>query len=252
MINLKNKVAIITGASRGVGAATAIKFAEAGADVVINYFHHEEEATRIARECRAYGVRAITFQADVSKLDDVRALFETAIREFGPIDIVVANAGIWTTSAIEELDEETWDETIDINLKGVYATCKFAAAALKLNHSGRIITVSSTAGQRGEALHSHYAASKGGIISFTKSLASELGDYGITVNSVAPGWVDTDMSAEPLHDKNGIDQILAAIPLRRVATAEDVAGPILFLASDLARHITGEVINVNGGSVLCG
>jgi 3-oxoacyl-[acyl-carrier protein] reductase len=252
MINLKNKVAIITGASRGVGAATAIKFAEAGADVVINYFHHEEEAIRIAQECRAYGVRAITFQADVSKLDDVRALFEAAIREFGPIDIVVANAGIWTTSAIDELDEETWDETIDINLKGVYATCKFAAAALKLNHSGCIITVSSTAGQRGEALHSHYAASKGGIISFTKSLASELGDYGITVNSVAPGWVDTDMSAEPLHDKNGIEKILAAIPLRRVATAEDVAGPILFLASDLARHITGEVINVNGGSVLCG
>jgi 3-oxoacyl-[acyl-carrier protein] reductase len=252
MINLKNKVAIITGASRGVGAATAIKFAEAGADVVINYFHHEEEATRIAEECRAYGVRAITFQADVSKLDDVRALFEAAIREFGPIDIVVANAGIWTTSAIDELDEEVWDETIDINLKGVYATCKFAAAALKLNHSGRIITVSSTAGQRGEALHSHYAASKGGIISFTKSLASELGDYGITVNSVAPGWVDTDMSAEPLHAKHGIEKILAAIPLRRVATAEDVAGPILFLASDLARHITGEVINVNGGSVLCG
>jgi 3-oxoacyl-[acyl-carrier protein] reductase len=252
MINLKNKVAIITGASRGVGAATAIKFAEAGADVVINYFHHEAEAARIAEQCRAYGVRAITFQADVSKLDDVRALFEAAIREFGPIDIVVANAGVWTTSAIDELDEEIWDETIDINLKGVYATCKFAAAALKLNHSGCIITVSSTAAQRGEAFHSHYAASKGGIISFTKSLASELGDYGITVNSVAPGWVDTDMSAEPLRDRNEIEKILAAIPLRRVATAEDVAGPILFLASDLARHITGEVINVNGGSVLCG
>jgi 3-oxoacyl-[acyl-carrier protein] reductase len=182
----------------------------------------------------------------------VRALFDAAIAEFGQIDIVVANAGIWTTGAIDELDEKIWDETIEINLKGVYATCKFAAAALKPLGSGRIITVSSTAGQRGEANHSHYAASKGGVISFTKSLASELGDYGITVNSVAPGWVDTDMSAEPLQDKREIEKILAAIPLHRVATAEDVAGPILFLASDLARHITGEVINVNGGSVLCG
>jgi 3-oxoacyl-[acyl-carrier protein] reductase len=252
MIHLKNKVALITGASRGVGAATAIKFAEAGADLIINYFQNEREAERVADLSRSYGVRAITFRADVSRLDDVRALFEAAIHEFGLLDIVVANAGIWTAGAIDELDETVWDETIDINLKGVYATCKFAAVALKLNRSGRIITVSSTAGQRGEARHSHYAASKGGIISFTKSLASELGEYGITVNSVAPGWVDTDMSAEPLHDKREIDKILAAIPLRRVATAEDVAGPILFLASDLARHITGEVINVNGGSVLCG
>jgi 3-oxoacyl-[acyl-carrier protein] reductase len=252
MINLKHKVALITGASRGVGAATAIKFAEAGADVVINYFQNEREAERIAGIARSFGVRAITFRADVSRLDDIRALFEAATREFGLLDIVVANAGIWTTSAIDDLEEQTWNETIDINLKGVYATCKFAAAALKLNRSGRIITVSSTAGQRGEALHSHYAASKGGIISFTKSLATELGAYGITVNSVAPGWVDTDMSAEPLRDRREIDNILAAIPLHRVATAEDVAGPILFLASDLARHITGEVINVNGGSVLCG
>ena len=249
---LKDKIALITGASRGVGAASAIKFAEAGADVVINYFHHEEEAERIAQECRAHGVRANTFQADVSKIEDVRALFEAAIREFGPIDIVVANAGVWTTGAIDELEEKVWDETIDINLKGVYLTCKFAAAALKLNRSGRIITVSSTAGQRGEAFHSHYAASKGGIIAFTKSLASELGDYGITVNSVAPGWVDTDMSAEPLHNRHEIEKILASIPLHRVATAEDVAGSILFLASDLARHLTGEVINVNGGAVLCG
>jgi 3-oxoacyl-[acyl-carrier protein] reductase len=252
MINLRNKVALITGASRGVGAATAIKFAEAGADVVINYFHHEREAERIAEIARSFGVRAITFCADVSRVDDVRALFEAAIHEFGLLDIVVANAGIWTTGAIDELEEEIWDETIDTNLKGVYATCRFAAAALKLNRSGRIITVSSTAGQRGEAFHSHYAASKGGIISFTKSLATELGDYGITVNSVAPGWVDTEMSAQPLHDRREIDRILAAIPLHRVATAEDVAGPILFLASDLARHITGEVINVNGGAVLCG
>jgi 3-oxoacyl-[acyl-carrier protein] reductase len=139
-----------------------------------------------------------------------------------------------------------------VNPKGVYACCHFAARVMKRQRAGKIITVSSTAGQRGEANHSHYAASKGGIISLTKSLASELGPYGITVNSVAPGWVDTDMSSEPLHAPGEIDKILSAIPLGRVATADDVAGPIVFLASDLARHITGEVINVNGGSVLCG
>jgi len=252
MIDLKGKVAIITGASRGIGAATALRFADAGASLVLNYFKHEGEAERIAQEARRRGVRAITICANVSRFEDVRGLFEQTLSEFGRFDTVVANAGIWTGGAIEDLEEKTWQETIEINLKGVYACCHFAAPHLKRQRSGAIITVSSTAGQRGEALHSHYAASKGGIISLTKSLASELGPYGVTVNSVAPGWVDTDMSAEPLHDQRAIPGILSGIPLRRIATADDIAGPILFLASDLARHITGEVLNVNGGSVLCG
>jgi 3-oxoacyl-[acyl-carrier protein] reductase len=252
MIDLKGKVAIITGASRGIGAATALRFADAGASLVLNYFKHEGDADGIAQEARKRGVRAITICADVSRFEDVRGLFEQTLAEFGDFDILIANAGIWTGRAIEDLDEKTWDETIEINLKGVYACCHFAAPHLKRRRSGAIITVSSTAGQRGEALHSHYAASKGGIISLTKSLASELGPYGVTVNSVAPGWVDTDMSAEPLHDQRAMPAILGGIPLRRIATADDIAGPILFLASDLARHITGEVLNVNGGSVLCG
>ena len=252
MIDLKDKVVVITGASRGIGAATALKFADAGASLVLNYFKHEADAALVAREARKRGVRAITFCADVSKFEDVRALFEQTIAEFGRVDVLVANAGVWTGAPIDELDERTWQETIEINLKGVYASCHFAAAHLKRQRGGAIITVSSTAGQRGEANHSHYAASKGGVISFTKSLASELGPYGITVNSVAPGWVDTDMSAEPLHNQREVPGILAGIPLRRIATADDIAGPILFLASDLARHITGEVLNVNGGSVLCG
>ena len=146
-------------------------------------------------------MRGITICANVSRFEDVRGLFEQTLSEFGRFDTVVANAGIWTGGAIEDLEEKTWQETIEINLKGVYACCHFAAPHLKRQRSGAIITVSSTAGQRGEALHSHYAASKGGIISLTKSLASELGPYGVTVNSVAPGWVDTDMSAEPLHDQ---------------------------------------------------
>ena len=252
MIVLEGKVAVITGASRGIGAATALKFADAGADLVLSYLRHEQQAEAVAREARRRGVRAITVCADVSRFEDVRSLFERTIEEFGRLDILVANAGIWTGAAIDELDEVTWHETIEVNLKGVYAACHFAAAHLKRQRSGCIITVSSTAGQRGEAHHSHYAASKGGVISFTKSLASELGPYGVTVNSVAPGWVDTEMSAVPLHDQREVSTILAGIPLRRVATAEDIAGPILFLASNLARQITGEVLNVNGGSVLCG
>jgi 3-oxoacyl-[acyl-carrier protein] reductase len=252
LINLNGKVALITGASRGIGAATAIRFAECGAHLALNYLKHEAEASDVAARARSHGARAIAIQADVSKFDDVRALFERTADEFGRVDIVVANAGIWTGDAVDELDESKWQQTIDVNLKGVYACCHFAAKLMKPRGSGSIITVSSTAGQRGEAFHSHYAASKGGIISLTKSLASELGPHGINVNCVAPGWVDTDMSAEPLRKRRELERIVADIPLRRVATADDVAGPILFLASDLARHITGEVINVNGGSVLCG
>jgi 3-oxoacyl-[acyl-carrier protein] reductase len=252
MISVNGKVALISGASRGVGAATAIRFAEQGAHLALNYFKHEAEASKVASHARSFGVRAVAIQADVSRFDDVRALFQRTIDEFGRVDIVVANAGIWTGDPVDELDESKWQETIDVNLKGVYACCHFAAKVMKPQRSGCIVTVSSTAGQRGEALHSHYAASKGGVISLTKSLASELGPYGINVNCVAPGWVDTDMSAEPLRRTRELEKIVADIPLRRVATADDVAGPILFLASDLARHITGEVLNVNGGSVLCG
>lgn len=252
MKSLNGKVALITGASRGIGAATAILFAEAGAHLALNYLSREAEATGVATQAQSLGVRAIAIQADVSRFDDVRALFKRAIDEFGRVDILVANAGIWTGDAIDELEEDKWQETIEVNLKGVYACCHFAAKHMKQQKSGCIITVSSTAGQRGEAFHSHYAASKGGIISLTKSLASELGPFGINVNCVAPGWVDTDMSADPLRRPGELGKIVADIPLRRVATAGDVAGPILFLASDLARQITGEVLNINGGSVLCG
>ncbi len=252
MINLNGKVALVTGASRGIGAATALRLAEAGASLVVNYFNHEAEAARVTARARSLRVRAIAVRADAARRDDVRAMFEQALAEFNRIDIVIANAGVWTGAQVNRLDEQSWQETIDVNLKGVFLCCHFAAKIMKRQRSGRIVTLSSTAGQRGEAYHSHYAASKGGIISFTKSLAAELGSYGITVNSVAPGWVNTDMSAEPLRDQSELEKINRSIPLGRVASADDVAGPILFLASDLARHITGEVINVNGGSVMCG
>jgi 3-oxoacyl-[acyl-carrier protein] reductase len=252
MISLNGKVALITGASRGIGAAAAIRFAEAGADVVVNYVSNELEASRVVQRARSSGVRAIPIQADVSQFDQVGHLFERTLEELGRIDVVVVNAGIWKPAAIDEMTEQQWRQTIDVNLTSTYACCQFAAIAMKRQRGGSIITVSSTAAQRGEAGYSHYAASKGGMISLTKSLASELGPYGIRVNSVAPGWVDTDMSADPLQIPNERDKIEAAIPIGRVATADDIACPILFLASDLARHITGEVLNVNGGSVLCG
>jgi 3-oxoacyl-[acyl-carrier protein] reductase len=226
MKSLKGKVALITGASRGIGAATAIRFAEYGAHLALNYFKHEAEASDVAVRARSHGIRAIAIQADVSRFDDVRALFERALDAFGRVDIVVANAGIWTGDAVDELDESKWQQTIDVNLKGVYACCHFAAKLMKPQGSGCIVTVSSTAGQRGEAFHSHYAASKGGIISLTKSLASELGPHRINVNCVAPGWVDTDMSAEPLRKRRELERIVEGIPLMRVATADDVAGPI--------------------------
>jgi 3-oxoacyl-[acyl-carrier protein] reductase len=252
MISLRGKVALITGASRGIGAATALKFAQAGADVAINYATGELQASQIAQQARSSGVRAIAIQADVSQFDQVRHLFDRTLDTLGRIDVLVVNAGIWKPASIHEMTEQQWQQTIDVNLKGAYACCHFAAIEMIRQGSGSIITVASTAAQRGEAGYSHYAASKGGLISLTKSLASELGHHGILVNCVAPGWVDTDMSADPLRIPGERHKIEATMPVGRVATADDVAGPILFLASDLARHITGEVLNVNGGSVLCG
>jgi len=252
MIDLTGKVALITGGSRGIGAAASIMFAEAGADVVVNYLQNEKQAAQVAAEARSRGVRAIAVRADVAHRDEAREMFERTVRELGRLDVLVANAGIWKGAAIDEMDEATWAETININLTGVYNCCHFAARIMKKQHYGRIITVTSTAGQRGEAFYSNYAASKGGVISMTKSLAAELGPYGITVNSVAPGWVDTDMSSEALGRPGEREKAAAIIPLGRVATSEECAGPIVFLASDLANHINGEVLNVNGGSVLCG
>lgn len=256
MLSLKDQIIVITGASRGIGAAAAIKFAEAGAaGVVINYRSHQSAALEIGQEVERRGAQALVVKADVSKQTEAKALITQTLERFGRLDVLVANAGIWPAEdkSILSLDETQFDETIRTNVHGVYYISRYAAEIFVQQRSGNIVTVSSTAGQRGEAGHADYAASKGAVISFTKSLASELGRYGVRVNSVAPGWVDTEMSADALHsDEATTKQILSAIPLQRVATAEDVALPILFLASDLAHHITGEILNVNGGSVLCG
>jgi 3-oxoacyl-[acyl-carrier protein] reductase len=253
MINLNGKTAIITGASRGIGAATAILFAKAGARaIVINYQKDKAAAELVATRCEALGAEVLMVRADVSRPTFVEKMFDKATKRFGTVDILVANAGIWKEAPIETMTEQQWCETIDINLKSIFACCQCAARLMTGQKRGTMILISSTAGQRGEAFHSHYAATKGAIIAMTKSLASELGSRGLTVNCVAPGWVATDMAGEALTDKKTIRKIREMIPLGRVATAEEIAGPILFLASDLASHINGEILNVNGGSVLCG
>jgi 3-oxoacyl-[acyl-carrier protein] reductase len=250
MISLTNKVALVTGGARGIGAACSILLAKAGADVVINYSENAARAAQVKHEVELLGLKAITHKADVASTSESARLVERALIEFGKIDIVVNNAGIWTYAEIGNTPEEVWDRTIDVNLKGVFNICNAVVPHMKQNGGGKIINISSTAGQRGEAFHSHYAASKGGLIAFTKSLASELGRFNINVNCVAPGWVETEMSQSALGDTEVRRQINEAIPLNRVATAEDTAGSVLFLASELARHITGATINVNGGSVL--
>lgn len=254
MISLAGKAALITGGSRGIGAATVKLFAQAGADVVFSYHRSRESAGQVEQEARRHGTRIESFKADLGKMADAKKLVEFTLERLGRMDILVANAGIWnqTDAPIEQLSEREWDDMVRVNLKSVYAVIHYAVPHMIAQHSGRIVAISSTAGQRGESFHTHYGASKGAIISFVKGLATELGRHSIQVNCVAPGWVDTDMSASVLRTKAGLKSALGPIPLGRVGTAEDIAGPILFAASDLATFITGEVINVNGGSVLCG
>jgi 3-oxoacyl-[acyl-carrier protein] reductase len=179
-------------------------------------------------------------------------LVQETVEEFGRVDFLICNAGIWEGAGVESISEELWNKTIDINLKGTWSVCRAAVPLMKRQRFGRIVIVSSTAGQRGEANVSNYAASKGGQIAFTKSLAPELGPFGINVNSVAPGWVETEMTADVFADAAQRESIGKGIPLGRAATPEEIAGPIVFLCSEWANHITGEVLNVNGGSVLCG
>jgi 3-oxoacyl-[acyl-carrier protein] reductase len=226
--------------------------AQHGADVIVNYLRDEKAAQSAVEAALKYGVRAKALKADVSKPVEAERLVRETVESFGSLDILVCNAGIWEGAPIESLSEELWDRVIDINLKGTWAICRAAVPEMKERGGGRIVIVSSTAGQRGEAGYSNYAASKGGQISFTKSLASELAGHQINVNSVAPGWVDTEMNTGAFADKEYRATVEQGIPLKRIASADDIALPIVFLCSDWARHITGEVLNVNGGSVLCG
>jgi 3-oxoacyl-[acyl-carrier protein] reductase len=280
VIDLNGKVALVTGGSRGIGAATAILLARAGANVAVTYRTRKVDADAVLEACEGTGNgergKGIAIQADVSLCEDnERAVAET-IDHFGRLDIFVANAGIWPPEgvAVADLSDDQWQRTIAVNLDSVFYGCRAAMKAMLSGNGerrtgkgtaippfrrsaeggGRIVVVSSTAGQRGEGYHADYAASKGAVQAFVKSLCVEAAPHDITVNAVAPGWVDTEMCEEPFGRERGTGkrEIEAGIPLGRVASPEDIAGPIVFLCSELARHVTGEILNVNGGSVLCG
>ena len=250
-IDLSPRTALITGGSRGIGRATAELLARAGARVALNYVRDEAAANAAVRDIRAAGGEAMALAGDVSDVAAARQLVRDVIAAWGRLDILVANAGIWLEDVTGRGDVEVWDRTYAVNLRGPFLVTDAALPHLA-EHGGSIVFVSSTAGQRGEARHSAYAASKGAIISYTKSLAAELGPRGIRVNAVAPGWVDTDMSRSSLDNPIQRSEIEKTIPIGRVASATDIAGPVLFLVSDLARHLQGEIVNVNGGSVLAG
>ena len=250
MIDLSGLSALITGGSRGIGRAAALLLARSGADVAITYHTRAREADATAAEIRSLGRRAFVVGGDLADPEVAQRLASGIEREFGGLDIFVANAGIWPAEEVRlaDMPVKRWRTTVQANLDSVFVSTR--AVLPLLRPGGRVVIVSSTAGQRGEAFHSDYAATKGALISLTKSLAIEYAPS-LLVNCVAPGWVDTEMSAPAFTPENR-QRIRESIPIDRIASAEDIAGPILFLCSDLARHVTGEVLNVNGGSVLCG
>ncbi|HEX5727597.1 MAG TPA: SDR family oxidoreductase [Longimicrobiaceae bacterium] len=250
-LGLEGRRALVTGGSRGIGRAAALLLARAGADVGIGYQHREAEAEEVVAEVRRLRRRGFAQAADLGTPWGAELVFERCLVELGGVDVFVANAGVWPPdeTPIATLTDEQWSRTLTANLSSVFHTVRLAARFI--GDGGRIVVVSSTAGQRGEPFHADYAASKGALIALVKSVAVELAPRGVTVNCVAPGWVDTDMVEGALAG-GGRERIEASIPLGRVATAEDVAGPIVFLCSTLARHVTGAVLSVNGGSVLGG
>ena len=249
-IDLSGQTAIVTGGSRGIGAAVCRMLAQCGAKVVVAYKHNHEAADLMVREIEALGSQGLALAGDLSEDEANETLFKRTLERFGAVNLVVGNAGIWQSSPMEDMTAEIWHQTIKANLDSTAFLCRHAAAQMKKQGGGKIILISSTAGQRGEPYYAHYAASKGAIIALARSLAGELGPSGIHVNVVAPGWVKTEMTAAVFADEDFAAEVKAQIPLRRIAGPEDIAGPVLFLASHLANHVQGAVINVNGGSVL--
>ncbi|MFZ0744960.1 MAG: SDR family oxidoreductase [Terracidiphilus sp.] len=259
---LDGKVALITGGSRGIGAETVRLFVEAGARVAFGYRQAWEQAKELQAECGGSS-RCVPIEQDLSTPANGRALVAAAVETFGRLDVLVANHGIWSAedAPIELMAEEQWRRTMAVNLDSVFGLVQAAVTQMELQSpisdasdeaSGHIVLISSTAGQRGEANHADYAVTKGALISLTKSLSSELAPRGIRVNCVAPGWVATDMSSAALGDPELGPRIAGGIPVGRVASAREIAGPVLFLCTPLAGFISGEVLNVNGGAVLVG
>jgi 3-oxoacyl-[acyl-carrier protein] reductase len=249
-IDLNRKVVLVSGGSRGIGAAIVKVCVEAGADIAFTYITDKKSAKQVETVVKKFGRRCLVLKTSVSNQKQVHNAVRKTVRKFGRIDILVNNAGIWKYGAIGKMTEQQWDEMLDINLKGMFLFTNEVVPVMKKQGSGKIINIASTAGQRGEPFHSHYAASKGGMIAFTKSVAAELAPHNVIVNCVSPGWVATDMTARELRDPNIGEEIQRIIPRGHVATAEEIAGSVLFLASELSNHLVGSIISVNGGAVM--
>lgn len=253
LLSLAGRVALITGGSRGIGAATVRMFVRAGAKVAFTYQSRREDAERLAKECGA--ANCIAIQAELSTAEAVAPAVERTLGFFGRLDIVVGNHGVWPPQdvAIDQMSAEQWRSTLAINLDSIFGLVKHGVAQMKKQKSGgHVVLISSTAGQRGEAFHCDYAASKGAIISMVKGLSTELARERIYVNCVAPGWVETEMAAPALNHPEISKRVYSTIPLGRAGTADEIAGTVLFLCTPLAGFISGEIVNVNGGAVLVG
>jgi 3-oxoacyl-[acyl-carrier protein] reductase len=247
-LQLDNKSAIVTGGSLGIGTAIALKLAEHGANVAINYRKHKEEAEEVIKKVIAMGRKGIVVQADISNFEDAGKMVNDVVKEFGGLDILVNNAGINWDGVIWKMTEEQWDSVIDINLKGYFNYIRSAAPIFREQKSGKIVNVTSINGLRGKFGQANYSASKAGIIGLTKTVAKELGKYGINVNAVAPGLIETDMMKQATDEvrKMAIEEIV----LKRIGQPEEVADVVAFMCSEMARHITGEVIKVDGGQYI--
>ena len=250
MKRLEGKVSIVTGASRGIGRGIAVRLAQEGAKVVINHRGSAEGAEETARLIREAGGEALVVQADVSRMDEAQRLVQETINAFGQVDILVNNAGTTRDTLLMMMKEDQWDVVVDTNLKSVFTCCKAVARPMVKRKFGRIINISSVSGLAGQGGQTNYAASKAGVIAFSKSLAKELGSRNITVNVVAPGFVPTALTEGILAEGDNLQRAVEATPLGRLGTPEDVAGAVVFFASDDASFITGQVLSVDGGLVM--
>lgn len=248
MGRFEGKTAVVTGASRGIGRSIALRLASEGAKVTVNYSGSQEKAEAVAEEIRAAGGEAIVFQADVSDADQVKAMMDETVKQFGSLDFLVNNAGITRDNLLMRMKEDEWDDVLSINLKGVFLCTKAVTRQMMRQRAGRIVNLASVVGVAGNAGQANYVAAKAGVIGLTKTTAKELSARNILVNAVAPGFITTDMTDELGEEMK--EQLLSTIPLAKLGSPEDIAGTVAFLLSDDAQYITGQTIHVDGGMVM--